>query len=269
MKFSTITLSIIMVFITSSSLLAECPLDHLIVGCNEDGIFGTADDKKLFVERWQKYRHSDPSEENPIDYLNWYYPLYRSDVPPYDWVIGEPGFDAFDNDSNYPNRYAYDPNRCLIGERDVDYRIIIECISITQGFRARYNDYPQFTIDKVGDSFNQSGLPDDHIHLQFKTPDPNGSTELHWITWQMYDEIEDGNQYEPSEPFTMVFVREPLAGDLVVDGTVDMDDVMEFCYYWLEDTGDRSNDYYERADANRGGTVNFLDFALLSSNWLK
>ena len=85
----------------------------------------------------------------------------------------------------------------------------------------------------------------------------------------MYDEIEDENQYEPSEPFTIIFVKEPLAGDLIVEGTVNTDDLAEFSYYWLLQDGSIYNDYYERADADRNGSVNFADFALLALNWLE
>ena len=44
-------------------------------------------------------------------------------------------------------------------------------------------------------------------------------------------------------------------------------DLVEFSYYWLGDGGCKANDYYERADANRDGIVNFYDFALMASNW--
>ena len=86
---------------------------------------------------------------------------------------------------------------------------------------------------------------------------------------QMHDAIEDANQYGPSEPFTIVFNREPLSGDLAVDGTVDSNDLAELCYYWLSGNGSIHNDYYERADANRDEAVDFSDFALLAANWLK
>jgi hypothetical protein len=65
----------------------------------------------------------------------------------------------------------------------------------------------------------------------------------------------------------VVFVTDPPAGDLVIDGQVDMNDLAEFCFYWLKDNGSRENDYYERADANRDGCVNFVDFALLAPHW--
>ncbi len=241
---------------------AECPLDHLIIGVNEDGVQGTSDDNKLFVDCWQKYRTPD--------YLNWYYPLnYTFIYPDYNWRIGEPGFDGF-QDTNPGASYTYDPNRCLVGDPNEDYRIMIECISISSGLRAVHKDHPEFTINQVGQSFNHSEIHDlrgdPHMHMSYQAVD---GTSLFWITWQMYDEIEDANQYEPSEPFTIVFNTEPLAGDLVVDGTVDINDLAELSYYWLRDEGSINNDYYERADSNRDGKVNMLDFARLAANWLE
>jgi len=144
---------------------------------------------------------------------------------------------------------------------------MIECISISSGLRAVHKDYPQFTIDDVNDPpINHSEIHalrgDPHMHMSYQAVD---GTSLFWITWQMYDEL---GQYEPSEPFTLVFNTEPLAGDLVVDGTVDIYDLTELSYYWLRDEGSINNDYYERADSNRDGKVNMLDFARLASNWL-
>jgi len=104
------------------------------------------------------------------------------------------------------------------------------------------------------------------MHMSYQAQD---GENLFWITWRIYDEIEDANQYEPSEPFTIVFNREPLYGDLAVDGTVDINDLAELCYYWLSDDGSIHNDYYERADANRDKSVDIFDFSLLAMHWLK
>lgn len=99
------------------------------------------------------------------------------------------------------------------------------------------------------------------MHLSFQAVD---GENLHWITFRLYDELE---QYGPSEPFTIVFNVEPLAGDLVVDGRVDVSDLMELAYYWLWPDSSRYNDYWERADTNRDGAVNLVDFAYMAQNW--
>ncbi|MCK5270922.1 MAG: hypothetical protein KAJ52_00030 [Sedimentisphaerales bacterium] len=249
--------------VVTSTVWAECPLDHLIIGCNEDGVEGTDDDNRLFVDCWQKYRDSGPPE-----YVNWYYPLHESIFSSYKWRLGEPGLDGF-QETTPSAGYTYDPNRCLVGAPDTNYRIIVRCVSMSSGLRVVHKDYPQFTIDEVGESFNHSYIHalrgDPHMHLSYQAVDGDN---LFWITWQMYDEMEDPNQYEPSEPFTIIFNREPLAGDLVVDGMVDVYDLVEIGYYWLSDNGSIHNDYYERADADKNGRVNLLDFAMLASNWL-
>jgi len=261
-KFMVVTI----ILICCSSLLADCPLDHFLIGCNRDGVFGTEDDNKLFVDCTQKYRHSDPLNSGESTWLNWYYPLYYN--ARYDrYQIGEPGFDVIGEN---------DPNRQLAGVPDVDYRIIVECISITPGFSAR-NTTLGIILDEPNDWFNHSALTDPHIHLEYRAPSPDGATELQWITYRVSDAIEDSNQYLPSDEFTVVFVKSPAAGDLAVDGKVDVFDLAKFSEYWLcaidpcnPDAVSlaRAVDYFERADANRDYKVDWADFALLANNWL-
>ena len=230
---------------------ADCSYDHLLIGCNQDGIAGTADDDMLFIDCTKKYRHSDPNNPGIATWLNWRYPLYYS-PPPYDrYGIGEPGFDVIGTS---------DPNRQLIGIANVDYRIIIECVSITPGFSARKSTLG-ILFDQPGDMINHSALSNKHIDLEYRAPSPAGATDLQWITYRLYDGL---GKYLPSEPFSVVFVKNPLAGDLVIDDVVDIYDLAEFCYYWLRGNSDKSNDYYERADINKDGEVNFIDFTLMS-----
>lgn len=262
---SRINIGIVLIIILTASAgaQAECPLDHFIIGRNRDGIEDTDDDKKLFVDCRQKYRDSGDTE-----YANWFYPLHRSIFPGYSYRIGEPGFDAFQ--STNPNAaYTYDPNRTLAGDPDVDYNIIVECIDMSVGLRAVHKEYPQFIIDAVGQSFSHSYIHNlrgyGHMHMSYQAVD---GENLHWITFRLLDGLDYGQQYEPSEPFTIVFNAEPPAGDLIVDGKVNERDLVEFSYYWLGDEGDKTNDHYERADANRDGKVDFQDFALFAESWL-
>jgi hypothetical protein len=248
-----LTIALLVCLLLHTFCCADCPLDHFLIGRNQDGIIGTEDDNKLFVDCTQKYRHTDPNHTGDPTWLNWFYPLYYNSR--YDrYQIGEPGFDTIKAD---------DPNRQLQGTPNVDYQIIIECVSITPGFIAK-NSTLSIELNEAGDWFNHSALSDPHLHLEYRAPAPSGATDLQWIMYVIYDSL--GN-YESSELFGLAFVKDTLPGDLIIDGLVDMNDLAELCYYWLEDTGDRSNDYYERADANRDGTVNLLDFALLASNW--
>ncbi|MBN2588552.1 MAG: hypothetical protein JXA96_01720 [Sedimentisphaerales bacterium] len=266
MKFLNITKFLILLFI-SSYCLADCPLDHLIIGINQDGIEGTEDDRKLFVECSQKYRDS-----GIIEYSNWFYPLNESIFSSYPYRLGEPGFDAFQN-YNTNAGYTYDPNRSLAGQPDTDYRIIIKCLSISPGLRMVHKDYPQFTIDEAGMDFNHSYIhalrSDSHLHMSYQALD---GEILYWITFYLYDELadpnnpKDPNHYLPSEPFSFVFNKEPLAGDLVIDEIVNKKDLMELNKYWLKNQSDKRNDYYERADINKDGVVNFTDFAILANN---
>jgi hypothetical protein len=256
MKTLYVKLSVVFILIISANSPADCPLDHLLIGCNPDGIAGTDDDMKLFVDCTMKYRHSDPNHSGEATWLNRYYPLYYNERHDR-YQIDEPGFELVEDN---------DPNRRLKGIPDVDYRIIIRCLSISRGF-AVWNTTVGAIFDEPGDTFNYSGFWDSHLHLQYRTTTPAGKMDLLWATFQIFDGIPGINQYEASEPFTLVFAGEPLAGDLAVNGTVDIIDVMEFSYYWLRDGACRANDYYERADTNRDGKVDFYDFALVASNW--
>lgn len=255
---------LIMILAVSSIVQAECTLDHFIIGCNRDGVEGTNDDRQLFVDCRQKYRDS-----GEIEYANWFYPLHKSIFPSYSYRIGEPGFDAF-QDTKPNASYTYDPNRALVGKPEVDYNILIECADMSVGIRAVHKEYPQFIIDAVDQNFSHSYIHrlrgDSHMHMSYQAVD---GENLHWITFCLSDSLDDGEQYEPSEPFTIVFNTQPLAGDLVIDGIVDISDLAEFSRYWLASDSSIHNDYQERADSDRNGCVDFLDFALLASNWLE
>ncbi len=241
---------------------AECPLDHLIIGCNRDGIMGTDDDKQLFVDCEHKYRNS-----GDIEHTNWYYPLYESIFPTYPYRVSEPGFDAFQS-FDPSEGHTYDPNRAPIGLPLIDYDFVIECVALSPGLQVVHKDYPQFALTQAGDSFDHSNLHDlygePHVHLSYQALD--GET-LHWVTFRVYDALDDGDSYQPSPSVAIVFNTEPLPGDLVIDGTVNMDDLVRFSDYWLAPESSRENDYCERADANRDGLVDFADFAHLAANW--
>lgn len=254
--------AIVVTLMLSLPLLAQCPLDHLIIGCNRDGINDTDDDRTLFVDCQDKYRNS-----GPIEYLNWYYPLRESIFPEYPYRIGEPGFDTFQADN--PNEgHTYDPNRALAGVPDEDYRIIIECAAISPGLRVQHKNYPQFTIDRPGDGFNHSQisklLGSSHIHLSFQA---DTNRKLRWVTFLVYDAIDGSPRYKPSEPVTIVFNLDPLPGDLVVDCEVTATDLYRLAHYWLKDGASIENDYYERSDTNRDGKVDFIDYANLALSW--
>jgi len=74
-----VNFSVVIILIISAIAVADCPLDHLLIGCNPDGVAGTDDDMKLFVDCTMKYRHSDPNNSDQASWLNWYYPLYYNE----------------------------------------------------------------------------------------------------------------------------------------------------------------------------------------------
>jgi hypothetical protein len=244
---------------------AECPLDHWIIGCNPDGIWGTPDDNDLFVNSWQKYRNSgDDSYTYP------YYPLTRaaSFITSYPYRLGEPGFDVFQS-THSSESYTYGPWHALAGAHQQDYSLTIQCISLSEGIRIVHKDFPQFTLDAVGKGFSYSELAasrnnNAHLHLSYQADD---GTALRWVTLQVVDELADGNTYNPSEPFTLVFNTAPSAGDIVIDGAVDLLDLVSLAYHWQDSNASIDNDYYERADTNRDGVVDLEDYQCLCDHW--
>lgn len=249
----------LLVIMLCNSALAYCPLDHLFIGCNEDGIPGTADDMKLFVHSLHKYRNSE-------NFGEWFYTLSVSGMDPHNFIINQPGFDEINDGSQYDHPLK-DPNRSLSGVRNVDYQIMVQCLDISENFRVT-NLTGTIVLDEPGDFFNHSAQPDTHIHLWYvwRSSQPYVQPdELLWVTYQLYDAK---GKYSDSEPFSIAFVKEPLPGDLAMDGYVDVLDIERFGYYWLMQGASQNNDYYERADINKDGSVDFYDFAMLAQNWM-
>ena len=249
--------TLMVLLVLNMHLWAECSLDHFIIGCNPDGVWGTADDNDLFVNVWQKYRNSGDA----------YYPLTKSIFSKYPYRLGEPGFDAFQA-SNSSAVYTYDPCHALAGMPLEDYSLTLRCISLSEGMRIVHKDSPAFTLDAVGGEFSHSTIHvarnNAHMHLSYQAD--NGSA-LRWVTWQVVDILQDGDTYHPSEPFTVIFNTEPNEGDIVIDGAVDILDLVSLAKHWQDPNASDDNDYYERADTNRDGIVDQEDYQCLSENW--
>jgi hypothetical protein len=243
----------IYLLLTAIVCAAGCPLDHYQIGINADGIAGTDDDDRLFVDCSQIYRHSDPDNSGGQTWLYWHYPLYYNER--YNrYQIGEPGFDLIYND----------PNRQLQGTANTDYQLYVECVSLRTGLSAR-NTTLGVLLDSVGDRFCHSTFTDPHIHLEYRAGAPLAD-EPYWITYRIYDAK---GRYEATNHFTLIFIKDPIDGDVVVDGTVNISDLQFWLDYWLLDEGGYDNDFYYRCDINRDGQVNLIDFAMLAENWLK
>lgn len=261
---------ILLIILITKTLLtftyADCSLDHFGIGRNPDGVNGTADDNKLFVDVTHIYRHTDPEHTGDPTWLNWYYPMLYDDWFE-EYYISEPGFEVIEND----------PNRQLIGIKNDDYKITVKCVSITNGFIAR-NLTENIYLGNPGDSFCHSELSYDHIHLEYIYPWPAGANEPNeplWITYQVCDTLEDGDVYEASNEFTLVFLNAPISGDIVVDHSVDLLDLKKLAGAWLSSSNDllfnaygqAAIDCFDRADINRDYHVNFIDFCLLAQHW--
>lgn len=254
-------------------LQAGCPYDHLVIGCNEDGEPNTPDDRVLFLDTTQLYRRSDPNHQDQHTWLNWYYTLFPfgGDPGASTFVIGEPGFDTVSS--------GEDPNRCLTGIKNTDYRIIVECLDIRPGFKAGSLFGGDILLDEPGDTFNHSSQSDSHVHLYYTAPAPGN--ELYWIQYRVYDEFynpaDPNSGYLPSQSVTVVFGRNPSPGDMHVDGSVNLPDLEKLADRWLLQSdspmrnarGQAAVDLFDRADINRDYRVDLYDLNEISTGWMK
>ena len=259
---------------------ADCPYDHLVIGCNADGRPNTPDDNVLFLDIHDLYRRSDPNHRDEPTWLHWFHTLFPlgGDPGASTFVISEPGFDVCHHPDE-PGVYAHeDPARCLLGTPDVQYRIIVECLDISPGFQAG-SLFGDILLKEPGDTFNHSAQSDPHVHLYYTAPAPGN--ELYWIQYRVYDNLynpaDPNHGYQPSPPVTVVFGREPQPGDIRVDGNVNLSDLEKLAGVWLQESdgqiwnphGQAALDRFDRADINRDYHVNLLDLNDLSLNWNK
>lgn len=251
-----------------------CTEDHIAIGCNPDGLWDSADepndDRQLFVSYEHVYRHTDPNDPAAASWANWYYPLYYSVIYG-DYYVSEPGFGQLWH-TDYPGGPIIHQEHMLAGTPQVDYDLWVRCTDISPSLQLCEAEAADFCIPDETMQFNLSAYAEHHVHMKYRAPTQH---DLYWATFILYDQLD---AYQPSEPFTLVFGRAPLPGDVWVDGTVDTADLAHLAAHWTNayDTTDpnclayaRQSDYFQRADINRDYQVNLLDWARLAANWLK
>ena len=229
----------LLILLMSFNVFGACSLDHLAIGINPDGLIGTPDDKDLFVDCSQKYRHST---QNGLVYKNRYYTMTQSWYGYYS--RSEPGLDLI-----------ADINRSLDTDES---HLLIECVSIAPGLSVLQGTSVIF--DVKGDIMDYSLVSDPHIHLMYKT---YSITNLQWFSFRVIDQ---NSFYHPSQIITIVFNTEPSKSDVCVDGSVNSDDFSLIINYWLYGSS-LENDYCERTDINSDGIVNLIDIALFANDF--
>jgi len=70
------------------------------------------------------------------------------------------------------------------------------------------------------------------------------------------------------EHWTRIAGHEPYFSDLVFNNAIDFDDLTTLMTHWLDSGCDEANQYCGGADIDRNGTVDLVDYSLLSNNWL-
>ena len=256
--------NIICILLFTNSLFAGCPLDHVAIGCNPDGTWATADDYELCYDKTQLYRKSDPANPGVATWANRFYPLQGPDY----WgcyYSDQPGFGQMWDLNNTEHK--------LNGQRNTDYRLIAECTRISANFWAEDASYNKI-FQQAGDKFNISNYDENHVHFFFVTQEPD---KTHWISFIVYENVDFPAPYDPNNSlyvaaaeYTIVFGKEPEKGDIFVDGKIDGCDLAILGRQWLQNAlydDLLKTDYFERADINKDGAVNFVDYACLASNW--
>ena len=253
--------------LSASAMGQGCPYDHVRVGCNPDGITYTGqpgdpnDDYQLFFDCADLYRHSDPNRPGEATWYRRHQPLGYSQIYG-DYFAPEPGFSA-----NW--QYPGDPHQPA-GTAGTDYELWIECLAISSINRFR-GVGEGFTLDQVGDRFCLSDFAQHHAHMKYRADQQNA---LYWVRFQLYDAK---GKYEPSKPVTFVFGQAPVAGDICVDGDVNLRDLAKLSHRWLQTvqleapdwlTQARTLDHFDRCDIDLDGQVDLWDLSLIAITWL-
>jgi hypothetical protein len=181
-----------------------CPLDHFAFG--QDGGEGSHTGR-LFADVSQFYQTTvrKPSKSH--------YPLnYNASLQAY--VNGEPGSAEIESD----------PVVGLAGERLIDYDIwleIVDCsdnlwVGVGNGWYAK------------GDRIQLSTTASHHVHMNYWVWDSvHDPDEVYYVVYRLVDDLEDGQEYQPSAEFWVVLNR-AVPGDFDADGHIDDADLEQF-----------------------------------------
>lgn len=216
-----------------------CPLDHFAIGqlggegSNTGQLFADVDELYLTTER------KDYPSHYPL-YYNWVYDAY---------VNGEPGSVEIENDAEHE----------LAGAPEIDYDVWLEIVELSDDFwvgveGAWYSE---------GDRIHLSNVPGHHLHMDYWIyASAYTEDELIYVVYRLHDELADGQQYDPSEEFCVVFNR-PVPGDVDADGHIDLRDYARFQNCFSGPDTPQTEPQCHRADEDRDGDVDLDDFTML------
>ena len=207
-----------------------CPLDHFSIG--QLGGRGSSTGR-LFADVETLYR---ATERKPYAGC---YPLQESLYGGY--VNGEPG----------SNLLTGDPEHELAGTPLVDYDIWLEVVELSPDFYVGY----QGTWYVQGDRVHLSEVPGHHLHMDYWVfLEDYAPDRLYYVIYRLLDELDDGQRYQPSEEFWVVFNR-PVPGDFNDDGHIDLYDFSRFQTAFSPTAPD-----HQMADLDGDGGVDLDDY---------
>jgi hypothetical protein len=220
-----------------------CPKDHFSIGQLGGVGSGTG---KLFANVEEFYTiHDDEPCTKPFAS---HYPLNLSGS----WYVNtEPGSEEIEND----------PEHELAGTRTIDYNICLKIVDIPDGFVVENMNDPGTYYD-VGDCVPLSNYAWHHTHLKYwwyNTYYDEG--EMIYVVYRLVDTLEDGQQYDPSDEFWVIF-NAPVPGDFNADSYIDQSDLGHFEACATAPGISQDDPACQDADLDEDGDVDQSDFAL-------
>jgi hypothetical protein len=220
---------------------ADCPWDHVAIGQAEG---------RLIVDTSDVYRHWNADyTSNPQPYGREYYefmPLF-----PAGYSRVEPGTAS-----------SLNPADALPGEQGVDYRIHLKREFATPGLELYDGVTPILESDGASYYLNDP-QEEDPMHVHLRAFIPSNPTSIYVVKYSVWDGLDDGDRYLPSEPWLVFFGDHPQPGDANCDGVVDVGDLGILAGNWSSD----QRVTWLEADFTDDGVVDVGDLGVLAGNW--
>ena len=220
-----------------------CPLDHFAIGQLQGEGSHTG---PLFADVTELYTtHTDGTKDFPAYYpleYSAYYDAYRN---------GEPGTEEIEFDD--------DPEHALADTRLIHFDIWLEIVDISTnglwvGAGGEWYNTP-------GGRFHPSAEEWHHLHMTYHVyADDWSAEELFYVVYRVVDDLEDGQQYDPSEDFWVILNRE-IPGDFNKNGHIDLYDYAHFQAAFTGPDIPQTDPDYQDADLDGDDDVDLDDYA--------
>lgn len=124
------------------------------------------------------------------------------------------------------------------------------CSDLASAGRISFEDFAMFASYWLNDSCGSAIGFCDGADLDYSGGVDLVDLDLFWNHW------------------TRTAGHERRFSDLAPDNTINSEDLINLISRWLDSGCHQDNNYCDRADINRDGNVDFIDYSLLSNDWL-